>query len=276
MPAPRHPSFSARHGERPPEAEITIRREAPADLRFAALDIATDHGVQPSTLRATLCRMLRVRPDPQNWSEYPNIWGEVQNLADRLAWHQVYDLLERVAHDLAQPYDRDGRSAAFQAEINDYFRTAGVGWQFVEGMLEVRGPEAFETAVRGAAEVLGAAGRDTVKGELREALADLSRRPAADLTGAVQHAMGALECVARDVTGDRKGTLGEILKRHPGLIPKPLDAAIDKAWGYASERARHVREGETPTPEEAELVVGIAASVATYLSRRGTERTGSG
>jgi hypothetical protein len=164
----------------------------------------------------------------------------VQDLADRLAWHQVYDLLERVAHDLAQPYDRDGRSAAFQAEINDYFRTTGVGWQFVDGLLAVRGPETFEIAVRGATEVLEAAGRGTAQGELREALADLARRPAADLTGAVQHAMGALECVARDVTG-----------------------------------ARHVREGETPTPEEAELIVGIAASVANYLSRRRTASTGS-
>jgi hypothetical protein len=63
-------------------------------------------------------------------------------------------------------------------------------------------------------------------------------------------------------------TLGALIKRHPGLIPKPLDAAVEKAWGYASERARHIQEGNEPIREEAELIVGIAATVATYLARK--------
>jgi hypothetical protein len=55
-------------------------------------------------------------------------------------------------------------------------------------------------------------------------LQDLSRRPQPDLAGAVYHAMGGmLECRARDVTGDPRATVGEVLKRNPGLLPKPLD-----------------------------------------------------
>ena len=57
-------------------------------------------------------------------------------------------------------------------------------------------------------------------------------------------------------------------ERCPGTIPRPLDAAVEKAWGYASERGRHLKEGNAPTHEEVELVVGIAATVATYLSRK--------
>jgi hypothetical protein len=79
--------------------------------------------------------------------------------------------------------------------------------------------------------------------------------------------MGALECVARDVTGDRKLTLGEILKAHPALLPKPLDEALSKVWGYASEQARHVLEGRNPNRQTAELVVGLAAAVSTYLTK---------
>ncbi len=78
--------------------------------------------------------------------------------------------------------------------------------------------------------------------------------------------MGALECVARDLTGD-KGTLGEVLNHHPDLVPQPLGTAISKVWGYASNVARHVEEGHEPNREEAELVVGLAAAVATYLTR---------
>ena len=90
------------------------------------------------------------------------------------------------------------------------------------------------------------AGRTTARDEIHDALTDLSRRPNPDLTGAIQHGMAALECVARDACGDPKATLGDILKRHPDLIPKPLDTAIDKAWGFASEMGRHIREGREP------------------------------
>ena len=80
--------------------------------------------------------------------------------------------------------------------------------------------------------------------------------------------MASLECVARDLTGDPRANLGEILKKQSDLIPKPLDEAVKKAWGYASEHARHIREGRNPSLEEAELIVGICASVTTYLIKK--------
>jgi hypothetical protein len=84
----------------------------------------------------------------------------------------------------------------------------------------------------------------------------------------IYYAMGALECLARDVTGDLKATLGEILKRNPGLVPKPLDMALLQVWGYASNEARHVEGGREPSRDEAELVVGLSATVSTYLIRK--------
>jgi len=77
--------------------------------------------------------------------------------------------------------------------------------------------------------------------------------------------MGALEAVARDLTGDSKATLGEALKRYPELLPKPLDQSLAQIWGYASNVVRHVEEGREPTREEAELVVGLSDRVV-FLS----------
>ena len=107
----------------------------------------------------------------------------------------------------------------------------------------------------------------TAAQEIHEALQDLSRRPRPDITGSVQHALAALECVARDVADDSKATLGAIIKKYPGLLPPPLDAAVDKLWGFASEHGRHLREGREPAREEAELAVHVAAAVATYLPK---------
>jgi len=99
-------------------------------------------------------------------------------------------------------------------------------------------------------------------------LQDLSRRPEPDLTGAIQHSMAALECVARDFCGDSKTTLGELLKHYPEILPKPLDVAAEKVWGYASEMGRHIREGRVPKREEVEFIVGLAATVATYIIKK--------
>jgi hypothetical protein len=71
-----------------------------------------------------------------------------------------------------------------------------------------------------------------------------------------------------NLSGAPKATLGEILKQYPDLLPKPLDTALSQIWGYASNEARHVQEGRDPIREEAELVVGLAAVVTTYLIRK--------
>lgn len=120
----------------------------------------------------------------------------------------------------------------------------------------------------GATETLEDAGRSTASREIHEALRALSRRPEADLTGAVYHCMATVESVARDASGDPKATLGEILKRLPHLLPKPLDQAASKLWGYASDQAHHMNETNILEREEVELVVGVAASLATYLTKK--------
>ncbi len=108
----------------------------------------------------------------------------------------------------------------------------------------------------------------TAKSEIEEAIHDLSRRPKPDITGAIQHALACLECVCREVTGDKKSTLGDLMKKATGIIPSPLDQAITKIWGFTSEQGRHLREGQEPDYLEAELVVEITAAISTYLGKK--------
>jgi hypothetical protein len=131
----------------------------------------------------------------------------------------------------------------FADEINRYFTGRGIGWHLVDGRIEVRGSESFEEAVQGARVAMEEIGHRTAANELHEAIRDLSRKPEADVTGAIQHAMAALECAARAAVGNERATFGELVKRNPDLFPKPLDQALDKVWGYASETGRHLKEG---------------------------------
>ena len=256
-------TFSTRHGFSRSDAEITIRQDAPSEMRDALVSVAYQCGFQPSTLRDVLCRMLYRAPDKGNWSEFPNIDGEVRDLLADCEWFEVYDFVEALA-GLSR-----GTSASFGEEVDRFFRIAGIGWQLVAGRLEMRGTEVFEHAIRQGQQELHRQGRLTAAGELHEAIQDLSRRPNPEITGAIQHAMAALECVARDACASKE-TLGDLVRRNPDLFPKPVDQIVEKAWGYTSNFGRHLREGRSPEFEEAELMVGISGVLCRYLAKRTT------
>lgn len=260
--------FSKRHGYRQTsEAEITVREDAPHELRGIVVQLAYGCGFRPTNLRSLVCGVLRKRPDQNNWSEYPNIDREVYDLVDGCEWYRVYDVIEAIAQSIREtPYSYDKNT--FESEINDYFIENGIGWKIVDGRIEMRGPATFEQIVHSAVTQLEQSGYAVAKNELRESLHDLSRRPKPDITGAIQHSMAAMECVAREACGDHKATLGDVVKKHPGLIPRPLDEAVTKAWGFASENARHLRETSDPSFEEAELVVGLSCTIASYLAKK--------
>jgi AbiJ N-terminal domain 4 len=259
--------FSDRHGYRSGERDITVREGAPEDLRFAIPLIAQDVGMSPSAMRRIICQVLLVRPDPSNWSEYPNIWSEVEGLMAGCQWFKVYDIAEALYAAFAAR--REG-SQGFQDKLNQFFLEHGVGWQMIDGRIIYRGSETFADTTSEAAALLVSTGRGTAANEIHEALRDISRRPTADITGAIQHAIAALECTARDVTGQPNLTLGRLVSKLG--LPPPLDTAVEKLWGYASDRARHVREGQAVATAEAELVVSVACAVCTFLLRQ-TDRS---
>lgn len=262
--------FSRRHGFTSEPAEIQVRNDAPYELRMAVVAIAQDAvSLSMSRLRGVVCRVLRTVPDPNNWSAGP-VRNEVIEHVESCDWFKVYDIIEAIFEYVRDLYG-DELALRFEDEINAFFLERGIGWQLVDGQIETRGDEPFEATVRGAIETLAEDEQQNSSREFHEALSDLSRRPDPDLTGAISHAIAGLECVMRDVTGDENATFGALLQRYEDRIPRPLDTAVKKIYGYASGRGRHVREGGAPGREETELVVSVAAAVATYLVRTAEE-----
>ncbi len=211
--------FSKRYGFGPEPSQIMIWDDAPEPFRtallFAARDIAQ---LSPSTLRDVVCRVLRERPDPSNWSEYPNIWGEVESLVYHCDWFRVYDVLEAVGQYLEKKYSRE--KDAFVNEMNNCLRELGIGWHLQDGIVQSRGEDSQECLISQTKEALKEAAMPTAESELSEAVKDLSRRPHPDLSGAVHHAMAALECVARELSDQPKDTLGRIIADNKPLLSK--------------------------------------------------------
>ena len=240
--------FSDREGYRPPAAPITIREDAPRELQGAILILAQEAGMGPSDMRDVICQVLLVTPDSSNWSEYPNIWNEVHWLLAHAPWYKVYDIAEAL---YARIRTRGASATAnFARRLNEFLVENGIGWELRDGEIVYRGSETFVKSTQDAPRILKESGFQRAANEMKEALGDISRRPVPDSTGAMQHAMAALEATAREVTGQPKPTLGKLVGELG--LPAPLDRAVHKLWGYASDRGRHVREGETVDTTEAE------------------------
>lgn len=260
--------FSKRYGfHQPQQKEIKIIHDAPHDLRGFVVQLAYVCGLRPSKLRGIVCHVLKKRPDSCNWSDFPDIDSEVQDLLDSCEWYKVYDIIEGVAAELRK-YPLSPEINKYESEINEYFHESGIGWKMHEGLIEIRGTALYEQTVQVAEEQLNSTSLTTAQGELHEALVDISRRPEPDITGAIQHSVAALECVARRISGEEKATLGKIISDHPDLFPKPIDKAVEKIWVYASEKGRHINEGREPAFEEALLIVEVSSALCTYLTKK--------
>ena len=257
-------NFSDRYSYKAVDAEIVVREDAPENLRNAILSIAEVLNMRPTAMRRVICQVLLVSPDSYNWSDYPNIWDEVNEHINTCSWFKVYDIAEALYTAFA---NKDpSLASSFENRLNQFFREYGIGWEMWDGEILFRGSKAFADITEKAVVTLKDTNRHQAANEIREAIRDVSRRPKPDVTGAIQHAMAALEATARDVTGQPNRTLGQII---PHLsLPPPLDTAVEKLWGYASDRARHVREGRTVETCEAELLVNIACAICTFISDR--------
>jgi hypothetical protein len=274
-------TFSERHGLVPDDAPITIREDAPDDFRFQLLQIASRNcNLRPRDIRDIVCRVLQRRPNPGQQTENKYMWQEIDDLVYNCSWYFVYDITEALYNDLVSRsgsgaiYEdlnsraANDKAAIFETKVNECFRRMGIGWRLMEGRVITRTEGAVDQIVSFSREQLRDSKLPRSEDFLHDAIDALSKRPKADYSGAAVCAMGALECVAREVSGDPKSTLGEIIKRHPDLCPQPLRESIAKAWGYASDNARHGREGVVVARAEAEFVVGFSASLCSYLVQK--------
>lgn len=221
-----------------------------------------------SSFRAELCRVKFQEPDPSQWSVNSFMRQEVEQLLFDCEWNRIYDLAERLYSALNDSDEENSvqRQGQFEDALNEFFVVKGYSWKMKNGLIAYRGGESFEATLKNAQEALSQHGRETSKHEISEALSCLSRRPAPDLTGAVQHAYAAMECAARNEVNSTD-TFGRILAQKPQMLPSELVDPIKALWKYGSNNARHLVEGGAMPDREVELVVGIAATLSTYLSR---------
>lgn len=231
--------------------------EAPERVRGLLDRLVHEGDVYGAYVR--LCEVMGRMPDS-------NIWGasyaspEVRWMIERLEWWQVFDMLEEVA---------EGNSHLDQV-VNEAFALSGLAYEMVDGsiytldeagdLLEITGEES--------ATVQRLAGKySPARKQFEKALEGLHGRPM-DLEKAISESVGALEGVARIITGQKDfgKAVDAALSGRAGA--GALGASLKALYGYASQLpgARHGRHSEPDvTIADARVVVRMAGSAIAYL-----------
>ena len=254
-------TFSERYNLREVNIPIKIKYEAPNDFRVWLVDLAIATGLSVDCI-LTIVSQKTFQGKDGNWNDDYKKNEIIDKLRSSL-WFYVYDVAETLFACISNKENQQEYSNA----LNTYFQTNGYAWKFVEGKIVLRGSDVEDSSYTDAINTL--VGHSTAETELTNALYDLSRRPHPDLSGTVHHALAAIECLLRDIFGEEKATLGEIVNKYKSKITSPLDILITKLWGYSSNHGRHMGEGAMPSFAEAQFVLYTTCAIIIFLKQMG-------
>lgn len=122
------------------------------------------------------------------------------------------------------------------------------------------------------------AGLGTAAGLFRKAATDINRE---DWTGSIRNSISALESVARKLNPQAKtfgDALREIRRNSSSLWPSQLVQAMQNIWNYTNQKNTGIRHGSPSSTdtsvgqEEALFMLGVCASIASYLRRKGASK----
>jgi AbiJ N-terminal domain 4 len=251
----------------------TIVTDAPTRVRKGVQRLATERMADIVFMRLVAKRLnVDASPKYDSGRYQTDYQGEAWRLLSTCSWFNVYDVVEDVYRTLEA-----SEASAFSDEINDMFAGEGVALVLTSGAITPLDSQLLIQLAESSALGAKAAGLASSERELREAVDALSERPEPAYVRAARHVLAAFEATVRAAGDDPKSTPDEILARNPTLLPEPMKTVFSKTWGYASDKARHMREGGEIPPQEAAFVIQMAVAAVDYLARRvrvsGTQRT---
>ncbi len=174
-------------------------------------------------------------------------------------WYEVYDFIEFVAKNSAK-----SKAEEFRNYCNSIFERELSAYRFVGERIT---PITSETEIEEVELALESSKPfQPVYEHLQSALDLLSDRKNPDYRNSIKESISAIEAVTKITTGEKKGTLGRILKKldlHPDL-----ETAFRKLYGYTSD-ADGIRHALMEKPnlsfEEAKFMLVICSAFFNYV-----------
>jgi len=266
--------FSKRYSLRPtPEGLIfeDIPHSARIGLFYILEDFLDNVHVQLWHFYSNICMALRIPRATRDYylQESELIPRAIENLIMDYNWWQVYDICELMYRELTYiPYRQQ-----LSKQINKLFIDEQLGFEMREGAIEKVGSGFIDAQVKEARYLLKEPEFKGADEHFEKAIKALNVRPNPDVENCIKDAVAAIESVARIIVNDDKALLSNIIKdmANKGIIPKPLDQAIQKIYAYRGDQpgvAHGLVGASKVTIDEAEFVLAMSAAIIIYLVKK--------
>jgi AbiJ N-terminal domain 4 len=195
----------------------------------------------------------------QHWDDCLN---RLRTIFFEFKWNEVYDFVEFVAE-----HRLDLQKNEFIDAVNTYLERENAAYCFISGKIcEITSADEIAEVEAALSDSIPYAG---VKTHLTTALALLSDRNNPDYRNSIKESISAVEALAKQLSGNSKGTLGSILgklesakKLHPAL-----SGAFSALFGYTSDAdgIRHaLHEKDTLTKADARFMLVCCSAFVNY------------
>lgn len=197
---------------------------------------------------------------------YSSALEQIRNwYQNKAGWNEVYDFVEFFARP--QPHFN---ISSFITKCNRVMEREMSGYRFVGNEIALITSETEIKAIEEAVAVAAMTGLRGVETHLKTALHHFADRSTPDYRNSIKESISAVEAVARAITGNKKATLGEALKRIDNEIAlhESLKKGFSSIYGYTSDDDG-IRHGLTDEPnvgsDDARFMLVSCSAFVHYL-----------
>jgi AbiJ N-terminal domain 4 len=180
---------------------------------------------------------------------------------DKTPWNRIYDFVEFVPGSLKN-------AERFTEFCDDMMKREASAYRFVGGII---GPLTNATEIEAIESVASEPGVLALVGtHIKDAVGFLANRTNPNYRNSMKESISAVESVVKIITGQNKGTLGQMLEKigpqlnlHPSLV-----SGYKSLYGYTSDAdgIRHgMKDDRVPDLEDARYFLVACSAFANYL-----------
>lgn len=232
-----------------------------ADFEIFVLEEFSKGGIGSRRLYEWVCDVRGLEPEAYDSSVHYE--HEASRLLRQAPWYSVYDLIQS-CWPLLGYLNKDH----FAKRVNEYLRSASLGWQFVDGSWNKVGDEVGTQNIMTAQNVCSDVGLEDAAEDLGKAWSFCNQPNPGLKKDAISAAMRALERVVQNHANQDGVSLNRIRWPADNSPHESLRGAINSLYRWSSEQARHAKEGSNIREPDAELIVHISAALIRYIVQR--------
>lgn len=187
---------------------------------------------------------------------------EIRKYFFECRWYRAYEFIEFVIETQ--------KDAELELFINNVLETELSGYRLIENKFVPVTEKIEVDAIKKAILELPFAG---VSAHLKQAMNHLSRHESPDYRNSIKESISAVECMAREVSGNQKATLGDALSvlEKNGKLHPALKKGFSAIYGYSNDEGgiRHAMLDEPNlSVNDAKFFLVVCASFINYLKTK--------